>query len=104
MRRERDRRRDSLPEMLPCVLSKRSRVCCQNDGDVTVQSDHHRCVENFEQIMGAPQDEDTRTVSARDEINVKRRHRDLVASRFLFRAWIGELLNLLSRGLFHESW
>ena len=29
-RRERDRQRDSLPETLPCVFSKRSRVCRQN--------------------------------------------------------------------------
>ena len=69
-----------------------------------VRSGNYRCVVNLEQIMGAPKNGRTRTVdeAACDGILVKRRRRDLAASRGSSPtvAWIRESLNILSRGLF----
>ena len=65
--------------------------------DVTVHSDHHRCVVNLEQIMCAPKNALTQTVDEVARDGIKRRRRDLVASSSV--SWIGELLNVLSRGL-----
>ena len=69
-----------------------------------MMSCQYRCVRNSEQIIGTPKNGRTRTVdeAARDVNLVKRRRRDLVASRGFSPSvpWTGESLNILSCGLF----